>query len=106
MIEESHPLLSSSMPSLEGLATKPFFKAFTVAGNQILFWYDSWPGKMRQNAAIDVAGLGRVTYAKEVDTLSINEAIKWLDSIDPMIARRTMAFLGERAKKIKDAMGG
>lgn len=100
---EEVPSNDGPMPSLEGLVTRQFCRVFDVAGHQIMFWYETYPGKMRQNAAIEVVKLGRVTYQKDVDCYSLGEATRWLESLDHMMARRTLAFLKSKAKRITDA---
>ncbi len=90
------------MPALEGLKTIPSFKVFEVAGHQIAFQFELTPLDMLQHATIYVPGVGRVTYTKKIPCDSHLQALRWLESVDVIAARKTLAFLHNKIKGIGD----
>lgn len=92
--------MSDALPSIEGLVTIPFCKVFEVAGHQILFNFELTPLDLVQHASIHVPGIGRITYSSRRPCDSHSDAIRWIESIDDMTARKTIAFLYGKTKGI------
>ena len=88
------------LDSLEGLKTIQSYRVFDVAGHQIVFHYDLQPLDVLQNASIYVPGLGRVTYQSKRPCDSYADAQRWLESLDADVARKTLAFLYGKVKRI------
>lgn len=88
------------MPSLEGLRTIPSFKVFDIAGHQIVFQFELTPLDMLQHATIYVPGIGRITYTKKIPCDSHSQATRWLEGLDVLTARKTLAYLYSKVKGI------
>lgn len=65
-----------------------------------MFSFELTPLDMLQHATIYVQGLGKVTYTNKRPCDSYADAQRWLESVDDMTARKTLAFLYGKVKGV------